>query len=518
MRRAVLLLLGFLAAAEDDWKVAPPKSAPKGKPLDLAARLEGKLVPRARVVLDQTFSGNMGEGKSVVEFDAWIAETGRGEEGPYARARIDLVRLDAKGEDLAGLVRAAAPGLSVLSNLDARGRVTGARVEGASALPALEKIFLAAGSWIVPWLPGKPVRTGEAWQVPSSYFLWTLQQIGIKKAEGAAWQVLEAVEKKEGADCARIRTTFGLRHTLPKSEPVHDLGDGPVDVRVKGKGTEWFGLDGFLRESSLEFEVSYANPATGKSVRVNILRTVKGGPGKAPDPKAVDDWAAFAGDLAFTAGYEEGMAEARFTGRAPMFFYVSRRSAEARAFGAAVFRDAGVKKCVAAYTPVLIDADADKEFAEKVAVAMVPGVYWLGLEGDPIFMAVGASPIDLFREMAGVAEARAPDPEPSPEYLALEKERDALRAALARSDTAAAVGVVLRIRASARGLAIRREAAEADGKLTADGERRLAEADALAKKKKAKEARAILEALQAEYGAHEVGKSASDALAKLPPK
>ncbi|MFQ5845626.1 MAG: hypothetical protein ACE5JG_11630, partial [Planctomycetota bacterium] len=370
-------------------------------------------------------------------------------------------------------------------------------------------------SWVLPRLPERPVRAGEVWETPAAALLRSLGQPG-EGVEGHVYRVLDGFEERGGVRSARIRTLFWIRARQAQAEPSLGIGPGPALLRIEGEGTALVGLDGYLRRSRFEVSLSARSPETKRTTTAKLVRRVEAGPARAETSAPAKDWSRHMGDLLFVVGYEEGMAEARFTGRAPMFFYTRHGDANGARFGSTVFKDREVRERIEGYTPVLIDGDEDEGFPKKFEVFAEPAVIWADLEGKPLFMSQGYSPPEIFRQAAEVAERRAPEPRPSAGYEALLEVRNRLRAALKEGETKAAVAAVLEIRAFGRGLRIQEEAHLSDKTLTRLGEARLADAKRLLEAGEPAQARRTLEALVADYGEHPVGRTASERLAALP--
>lgn len=236
--------------------------------------------------------------------------------------------------------------------------------------------------------------------------------------------------------------------------------------------------------------------------------------GYPPPPK---DWSAHMGALAFAVGHAKGLEEVKFTGRPPMYFFTSSTDKWCPAFAARTWNDAETLAAVAGYSPVLIDADVEKDLVEKLSVALVPSVVWADFDDDVVFIAMGDSPIDLLRIAAATGKDRCPDAHPASEgYAALQQQAGRLRTALAANDTKSAVSLVLAIRKVGLGADVQAEARRADARLSAEGEALLEKAKQHVAAKRKAEARKVLEQVVADFPAdHPVGRRASEALAEV---
>ncbi len=230
------------------------------------------------------------------------------------------------------------------------------------------------------------------------------------------------------------------------------------------------------------------------------------------------DWTSHMGDLPFVVGMDAGRAEVKFTGKPAMLFFTSSTDEWCPQFAARTWKDKEVLADVAGYTPVLIDVDAaTNEFREKYNAVIVPGVVWIDFDESQIFMAIGDSPLDLFRAMSGRAKNDCPEARPPSEgFAALLELKKKLDAAATAKDVKAQLAAIAEIRKVGLGAAVQRDAATADARLTKDGDAEIARAKDLAASKKKPDAKKALEKVLADYGAdHAVGKKAQAALDEL---
>lgn len=236
------------------------------------------------------------------------------------------------------------------------------------------------------------------------------------------------------------------------------------------------------------------------------------------DDKPAKDWTAHMGHLPFVVGIEKGREEVKFTGRPAMLFFTSAKDQWCPKFAARTWRDKQVIADVAGYTPVLIDVDAaTKEFKDKYAVALVPGVVWIDFDEDNVFMVMGDAPIEMFQMGSDIAKDRCPDAQPPAEgFAALMETRKKLDAAAAAKDVKAQLAGIAEIRKVGLGAAVQKDAATADARLTKEGEAEITRARGLVTARKKPDAKKALEKVLADYGAdHPVGKSAQQALDEL---
>jgi hypothetical protein len=230
------------------------------------------------------------------------------------------------------------------------------------------------------------------------------------------------------------------------------------------------------------------------------------------------DWSKHMGKLSFAVGYERGMKEVAFTGKAPMFFFTSKKDPWCPKYAARTFTDAKFLERVADYTPVLIDADRkeNQKLKEKYAAVLVPAVVWADFDGDSVFMAIGDAPLQMARQSADIAKARAPKRrEPGEGRENLIELRDAMRQAARGKKVTPIVDAIAAVRKFGAGADVQLEADRIDIDLWEKGRERLAQAKAHIKKRRKSRAKSILKKIVKDYGEHPIGKRAAEVLASL---
>ncbi|MHC4340477.1 MAG: hypothetical protein ACYSX0_09740 [Planctomycetota bacterium] len=230
------------------------------------------------------------------------------------------------------------------------------------------------------------------------------------------------------------------------------------------------------------------------------------------------DWSKHMGKLLFAIGYERGMKEVTFTGKAPMFFFSSSKDPWCPKYAARTFTDARFLECISDYTPVLIDADRkeNKKLKEEYGAVLVPAVFWADFDGDAVFMAMGDAPLQLARQAAEVAKERAPERrEPGKGAEKLIELRDAMRKAVKGKKVRPIVDSIAAVRKFGAGAAVQLEADRIDIELWKKGNKRIAQAEAHIKKRRKSSAKSVLKKIVKDYGEHPIGKRATKLLASL---
>lgn len=239
---------------------------------------------------------------------------------------------------------------------------------------------------------------------------------------------------------------------------------------------------------------------------------------RADDAAPPADWSKHMGKLAFAVGYERGMKEVAFTGKAPMFFFTSSKDPWCPKYAARTFTDAKFLERVADYTPILIDADRkeNRKLKEKYSVVLVPAVVWADFDGETVFMAIGDAPLQLARQSADIAKARAPQRrEPGEGREKLDELRDAMRKAACGKAIRRIADAVTAVREFGAGAEVQLEADKIDIDLWRKGNKRIAEAQAHIEKRRKSRAKSVLKKIVKDYGEHPIGKRAAAMLASL---
>ncbi len=98
--------------------------------------------------------------------------------------------------------------------------------------------------------------------------------------------------------------------------------------------------------------------------------------------QAVNNAASFTGDLEFISGYEAGMAEAKFTGRPAMLFFVKQGEDKCKVWSGTAFKDTNCKKTLENYVLVIIDGEAEPEARKKFPSKGYPFVKFVNAAGE----------------------------------------------------------------------------------------------------------------------------------------
>ena len=269
---AVLLLLAAALMAQDPWAIEAPKSKPKGKAIELKPALEPKSKQTLEIEAEWHPAGMFGLGGAVTAL-AMTLELGEKKETgevPF-EARYEITKQIVGPMDLSGMPK---PPKEMVPRLRGRfgpsGEVVSGTLERSGGRASLSGGPFAGSldtrmpgllAWARP-LVAKKARVGEAWKVDPEAVLARLGAAGLLggKVEGQAYQVLEGIEKRRGVDCAKLRWIFSLT-VRSDSMPVAGSGGGDKPprgkgvLRLKGEGHTWRGLDGRLREGSLDLRL-----------------------------------------------------------------------------------------------------------------------------------------------------------------------------------------------------------------------------------------------------------------------
>ena len=519
LRVLFAVLVGALASrpsAADEWSPTRPKAMPSGSPITLKRNVtDATKLPRARVVTKHHHAWADRSAETAVEFDAVAAPAKPDAKGrPQVAATLTVTGLAVENLDLMGRVAERGAEVTVLSTLDAHGYVGSATATGGVAEGALGDVFRPTGAWLLPYLPEKPVRVGDVWDLPIPYFLWSIKQQGDAPATGFVTQTLLAVELHGGVKCARLKTVASVRRPQPAGMTPKEVGvgDGAALTRIRAEGTTWVDLDGCVREDVLDVTLRVENDETKAWMEWTFHRDLKAQPVGAPPPPK--DWSAHVGNVKFVEGFEKGLDKAWNAGKPAMLFFTSIKDHWGPIFGARTWKDKEVLERVKGYVPVLVDADERGDLRKRYDVVVLPAVVWVDSDGNHLFAAMGDAPIELFRTAAATAQERVPDG-PAPSFLAARKAGEELRAALKAWDVRAAMRAIHDIDELKRPASLVEEARAAEAQIEKRGAGELAKAKALLEAGKKPEATEALEQVRKAYGDHPVGREAKELLRSL---
>jgi hypothetical protein len=223
------------------------------------------------------------------------------------------------------------------------------------------------------------------------------------------------------------------------------------------------------------------------------------------------------GNLKFVVGFETGLDQAWSMGRPAMLFFTSAKDEWCPLFGQRTWKDAEVEKRVDRYLPVLVDAVAEKEVVKRYEVLVLPAVVWVDYDGNSLFMSQGDADLELFREAASVAQARAPQVKVPADVEILARVRADLAKHGAAGNVRKALDAATALKAMKRPRAAREEGEKASADLLAKGQARLDAARKDAQDGKADEARAAFTSLASDYRGYDLGRQAAAALEAMGP-
>jgi len=285
---AILLLGAFALAAPpeeetktpaDPWSVEKPASRPEGDPMTLRIALEPGMAHKLDATITQDMKTNVGPSSMAMGMTVWLRVLRKNDKGQAeVEVPLQLTKMTQNGADQLAMAKTVMNDPKLFATIDDRGEIVPGtfRAEGLGPFAGQMESQIAN---LFGYLPPDAVRVGESWEVPVEALA---KQISIKggKLEGTAYQVLEAVEERDGARCARVKTLLTFTLTGDNLQMPGGLPPAKGTIRAKGQGQSWHGLDGYVRASRVEMQVRMELNTMGMDLTFEGPATVSiaGGP------------------------------------------------------------------------------------------------------------------------------------------------------------------------------------------------------------------------------------------------
>jgi hypothetical protein len=276
--------------AAGEWAIEKPASNPSGDPVQLKFALEPGMAHVYEMVMKQDMQTPMMPMKMEMGMGMKIIIEGKNEAGNYAfKSPLKFTKMDMNGQDMLPMVAATLSNPVITGELDARGQLVPgtAKVTGVQG-PMAGQMEKQMNSF-VPWLPEQAVRQGEVIEVPIEHFAKSFSGAGIKgaKVEGKAYQTIVGFEEKDGAKCAKIAIVFSIKVSGDQLEMQGGV-QGKGVIRLKGTGTTFHGMDGYMRHSAMKMKMAMSidSPAMGGQMDIDADMDVEM-TGKKEQAKAV---------------------------------------------------------------------------------------------------------------------------------------------------------------------------------------------------------------------------------------
>src|SRR5262249_29753869 len=135
--------------------------------------------------------------------------------------------------------------------------------------------------------------------------------------------------------------------------------------------------------------------------------TACSGSGNAARSGADAVWSREMGGVPFVVGYDKGLAAAKASGKPPMYFFTATWCGWCKKLADESFSDADVVRALSAFTPVLVDGDAERSVCARFGVEGYPTVVFADAGGNALRRVDGYVPRDRFLAAAGDAASAA---------------------------------------------------------------------------------------------------------------
>lgn len=145
-------------------------------------------------------------------------------------------------------------------------------------------------------------------------------------------------------------------------------------------------------------------------------------------------WNSHMGKVPFVVGYENGKAEAQFSGKPMMLFFTTTWCGFCKKLAGESLVDADVVKELQLYVPVIVDGDTEKETAQKYGVQGFPHIVFETLAGKKLGTVGGYVPTaEFLGKVRGATKAAGPV-KFTKAYVKLMKASAALKTAMEKED------------------------------------------------------------------------------------
>ena len=265
----ITLTLASLACPQDAaWTVKKPVSKPEGDAVEIHTARGADKNHKSTQKFTITMTTPIGVKRTETTISIEVAiKDGKRFEAPFT-----FEKCSQNGMDFTAEATEMFPAPKLMGRLTEDGRVAKGSLTDEGLGNTGKSVWYCA-HWAFSFGGKRSARKGEAWELSAEEFAPKLTSAPGHTVKGNVYQVLEAVEEKGGARCARLKTTFGLK-IIGARTPW-----GEVDMVLRGSATDWQGLDGFLRERDLD--VTSKVTARGYVFETTMKIHVEGGPSEA---------------------------------------------------------------------------------------------------------------------------------------------------------------------------------------------------------------------------------------------
>lgn len=215
--------------------------------------------------------------------------------------------------------------------------------------------------------------------------------------------------------------------------------------------------------------------------------------------------------LPFVEGHESGVRQARFQGKPPMFFYADPEGVYDLRLAQTVYADREVAKpLLDHFTPVLVDATTDRDFAERFDLEGHPFTIFLDHDGKLLERVRGYVSLAAFRRALTRAIGKVGEPRPSEEWQAQRALVETLRGQLDAGETAKAIATIRELEEKRPRNSFIDEALRAKSALERDAARQLARARRFVIEGNDDAAEAVLDDIRRKYAGLDAAREAEE--------
>ncbi len=266
--------------AADGWTVEKPASDPQGEAFALKIALEPGMAHKLDATIVQELKTNMGPNSMAMGLTLWVRVLRKSEKGEAdVEMPLKFNKLSVNGMDMLAMVAGMLNNPKLFARMDARGEVVPGtlKAEGMGQLAAQMEGQIAS---LFSYLPPNPVKVGEAWEIPVEALAKSMGTIKGGKLEGKAYQTLVAIEEKNGARCARIKSIVAFTLSGDNLEMPGAGGAAKGTIHAKGEGVTFHGLDGYTRATEMTMQMKMELNTMGMDLTIEgpAKITIVGGP------------------------------------------------------------------------------------------------------------------------------------------------------------------------------------------------------------------------------------------------
>jgi thioredoxin-related protein len=162
----------------------------------------------------------------------------------------------------------------------------------------------------------------------------------------------------------------------------------------------------------------------------------------AGDGKKGPDWDHHTGKVPFVIGYDNGMAEVKFSGKPAMLFFTTTWCTWCKKLAGESFVDDSVVKDLLPFVPVLVDGDKEGKWVAKYKIQGYPNIRFLNARGEVVESVSGYVATDEFRKTIASAVQKVGEVKYTSDYQKIAEASAKLAGALQQKQYADALTAI----------------------------------------------------------------------------